>query len=869
MDDDDPWGVPSSPARRPGASLLPELDTEANGAASDASPSDQKTLARDRAFSSAAPEPRSAEDVRLFPQNYGDGRMEPASPRSPDSGRRNTLLSENEVAHLLSAEQAPPSVPGIYRGSRNPDPDNYDPHSVEWSQESTGRRVAYENFTTIDWIHDFAKERVRIRKLRSRDGLGAALVRLWDGAQAWIVVCLVGVTAGFVAAWIDIVSEWLSDLKEGFCTEGFYLNRHFCCWHSTPEEVCRDWRPWGEAFGAVSSTAVWWADYFMYVLFACLFAVVAALLVKVYAPYAAGSGIAEVKTILSGFVIRKFLGGWTLLIKCIGLALSTASGLSLGKEGPLVHVGCCIGNIIARMFPKYNRNEAKKREILSAAAAAGVSVAFGSPIGGVLFSLEEVSYYFPMKTLWRSFLCAMVAAISLQLMNPFRSGKLVLFQVTYKRDWHTFELPFFVLLGAIGGLFGAFFIRMNLKVVAFRKTTWLKNYQVQEVFVVSLVTAAIGFSILFLKVNMGALLGNLFRECEEIEEEFMWLCQRDRFVPVVVLLLVSFVVRIFLTVFTFGIRVPAGIFVPSMAIGACAGRALGIMIQMWQEANPGFWLFSACKPDTQCVTPGTYAMVGAAAALAGITRMTVALTVIMFELTGALTYVLPIMITVMVSKWTGDAFGKQSIYDGLINLNGYPYLDNKNEYFHSTLISQVMTTTRDLEIITATGHTVDTLDELLQSTDFKGFPVVNSATEMMLIGYAGRAELRYALDQARKRSDVTGETPCYFTEEPPPSHDSAEPYCDLRPWTDLTPFTCGPRFPMELVMELFRKMGLKYIVVTKTGVLQGLLTKKDLLRHLAVTSSPDLSLDPLLRLGEAADLERRLGGQAGWVRAPG
>lgn len=48
------------------------------------------------------------------------------------------------------------------------------------------------------------------------------------------------------------------------------------------------------------------------------------------------------------------------------------------------------GNILSYLFPKYGRNEAKKREILSAAAAAGVSVAFGAPIGGVLFSLEEV-----------------------------------------------------------------------------------------------------------------------------------------------------------------------------------------------------------------------------------------------------------------------------------------------------------------------------------------------------------------------------------------------------------------------------------------------------------------------------------------------
>lgn len=184
------------------------------------------------------------------------------------------------------------------------------------------------------------------------------------------------------------------------------------------------------------------------------------------------------------------------------------------------------------------------------------------------------------------------------------------------------------------------------------------------------------------------------------------------------------------------------------------------------------------------------------------------------------------MITVMAAKWTGDAFGKQSIYDGLINLNGYPYLDNKEEYYHSTLISQVMTPTTDLEVIVSEGHTVDSLDEMLQSTDYKGFPVVNNSTEMMMVGYAGRAELRYALDQARKRSDVTGITPCFFLEDPPASHGAAAPYVDLRPWTDLTPFTCGPRFPMELVMELFRKMGLKYIVVTRTGILQGLLTKK-------------------------------------------
>lgn len=68
----------------------------------------------------------------------------------------------------------------------------------------------------------------------------------------------------------------------------------------------------------------------------------------------------------------------------------------------MVHIACCVGNIVARQFKKYEANEAKRREVLSAACAAGVSVAFGAPIGGTLFSWEESCTYFPAKVMWRS-----------------------------------------------------------------------------------------------------------------------------------------------------------------------------------------------------------------------------------------------------------------------------------------------------------------------------------------------------------------------------------------------------------------------------------------------------------------------------------
>jgi chloride channel 3/4/5 len=122
--------------------------------------------------------------------------------------------------------------------------------------------------------------------------------------------------------------------------------------------------------------------------------------------FAEGTGIPEMKTILGGFVIRGFLGLRTLVTKASSLIFSVAAGLMIGTQGPLVHIGCAVANIVSRLFDKYNYNAAKRRELLSAGCAAGVSVAFGAPIGGVLFSLEEVSFYFPLKTLWRSLFCA-------------------------------------------------------------------------------------------------------------------------------------------------------------------------------------------------------------------------------------------------------------------------------------------------------------------------------------------------------------------------------------------------------------------------------------------------------------------------------
>ncbi|ORY94289.1 chloride channel [Lobosporangium transversale] len=687
-------------------------------------------------------------------------------------------------------------------------------------------RVAYDDFTTIDWIHDYADERQRIRRIQRMPGVAGQIAIIFDWAQSWAVVLAVGIAAGIVAGGSDIASQWLGDIKEGYCSTAFYLSRNFCCWGLDDMEECTDWIPWNRASFIVG--------YFFYILFALMFATTAAYLVKTFAPYAEGSGIPEVKTILGGFVIRHYLGLETLVIKTVTLVLSTSAGLSLGKEGPLVHISCCIGNIIPRVFQKFKRNEAKMREILSAASSAGISVAFGAPIGGVVFAMEEMSYYFSSDTMWHSFFCAMAAAVALKLMDPFRTEKLVVFQVSYDRGWHGFEMFFYMLLGILGGLWGAFFIKMNLRLAAFRKTSWLRVYPVYEVIVVCLLTAIVGYLNIFTRVQSPELLANLFRECDS-GANYHGLCDNGGVGLRVFALLSASGVKGLLTILTFGLAIPAGIFMPSMVIGALFGRALGMMVQAWQVNHPGFWLFSSCLPDVPCVTPGSYAMVGAAAFMGGVTRMTVSLVIIMFELTGALTYVLPIMIVVMTSKWVGDAFGKEGIFDGIILLCGYPFLDDKEEYRLNTTASQVMTPVEDLVVVTATGNTLDSLDSLLRETHYKGYPVVNSLRDMMLVGYISRTELRYAIDEARKRN-LPGNTPAGNVV---PILENTPAFIEFRLWMDQTPITVSHRFPMDQVIVIFRRLGVRYVLCTQHGQLLGLITKKDVLKHLASIEHPD------------------------------
>ncbi|CAK5028827.1 unnamed protein product [Meloidogyne enterolobii] len=531
---------------------------------------------------------------------------------------------------------------------------------------------------------------------------------------------------------------------------------------------CLNWRSWPEVFLSSDRGHRDWLyhslDFIFFVSWAVALAGLAVTLVKTFAPYACGSGIPEIKCILSGFIIRGYLGKWTFIIKSVGLILASASGLSLGKEGPMVHLACCIGNIFSYLFPKYGRNEAKKREILSASAAAGVSVAFGAPIGGVMFSLEEASYYFPLKTMWRSFFCALVAGVVLRFVNPFGSDQTSLFHVDYSMRWTFMELIPFAALGIFGGLLGSLFIWSNIKWCAYRKNTqWLGQNPIYEVLIVSAVTGALSFFNPYTRKSASSLIKQLFDRCGP-EDYGQNLCDYNRnftfgqvvdkvddnyhtgdlgsgLQTAIFQLVMALFAKLLFTIFTFGVKVPSGLFVPSLAMGAIAGRLLGIKVEgltyalQQQYPKSDLWM---CRIGRDCVMPGLYAMVGAAAVLGGVTRMTVSLVVIMFELTGSLEFIVPTMAAVMFAKWVGDAIYKTGIYDAHIELNGYPFLDNKGEYPYSTVAAQVMRPSNEMRVIEQNGMSVGELETVLRESNCNGFPVVNDVNQMLVVGFCTR-----------------------------------------------------------------------------------------------------------------------------------
>lgn len=134
--------------------------------------------------------------------------------------------------------------------------------------------MGYDNLTAIDWIYEYAKERQRLRALvSSTAGVMGHIRQIYDASEIWIVLILSGIASGLVAAFIDVSSDWLADLKTGFCSNQatggkFYLSRNFCCFGYEELAQCQDWQLWSMGLGVQSKGGSYIINYIIYTVFA-------------------------------------------------------------------------------------------------------------------------------------------------------------------------------------------------------------------------------------------------------------------------------------------------------------------------------------------------------------------------------------------------------------------------------------------------------------------------------------------------------------------------------------------------------------------------------------------------------------------------
>ncbi|KRZ89828.1 Chloride channel protein 2 [Trichinella sp. T8] len=488
-----------------------------------------------------------------------------------------------------------------------------------------------------------------------------------------------------------------------------------------------------------------WCTWVGFALFLILFA---AGLCHYVAPDAAGSGIPEMKTLLRGVVLKEYLTFRTFIVKVIGLTMALSSSLPLGKEGPFVHIASHLATLLSKwtiFMPHAQEDSYLNKEILAAACAVGVASTYGAPVGGVLFSIEVTSVFFPLRNYWRCFLASLCSAIVFRLLTvAFAEAATVeAFCPTSFPAEFPFDILYLIpvcLLGAMCGLFGAAFIHLfKLWTKLIKQTKWVLNITKRSLFLSPFIYPAL--VVLFIAtLNCPALYGKYFaggltskESVEYLFQNFSWtnvpknstindnmnkywsLEKTNLFLP-----LTLFTINMFwMTAMSITMAVPSGTFIPIFVTGAGFGRLFGEIIPM---------MFPNGLPtinDVPNITPGGYAVIGAAAFSGSVTRA-ISTSVVVIEMTGQTTYFLPTIIAVLVSNAVCSRL-ENSLYDTIICNKKLPYLPP----IPPTSSAVHMVTAKDIMIDTVHYLTLNTtLGEMVflmrKYPNLDVFPLVDS-----------------------------------------------------------------------------------------------------------------------------------------------
>uniref|UniRef100_A0A8C7J7V4 Chloride voltage-gated channel 2 n=1 Tax=Oncorhynchus kisutch TaxID=8019 RepID=A0A8C7J7V4_ONCKI len=549
--------------------------------------------------------------------------------------------------------------------------------------------------------------------------------------EDWIFLILLGLVMALVS--------WVMDYAIAFCQQA------------------QKWM-----YGGLDSNML--LQYLAWVTYPVVLITFSAGFTQILSPQAVGSGIPEMKTILRGVVLKEYLTFKTFVAKVIGLTCALGSGMPLGKEGPFVHVAslcaALLSKFLAALFGGLYKNELRNTEMLSAACAVGVGCCFAAPIGGVLFSIEVTSTFFAVRNYWRGFFAATFSAFIFRVLAVWNQDEetiTALFKTRFRLDFpfDLQELPAFAILGIACGFGGALFVYLNRLIVeCMRKQKTINKFLLRKRLVypamVTLIISTLTFPPGFGQFMAGqltqheslvALLDNRTWCRQGVAEEFDYISHSHAWkhpqVNVFITLILFIVMKFWMSAVATTMPVPCGAFMPVFLIGAAFGRLVGeTMAVMFPD---GIHADGSVYP----IVPGGYAVVGAAA-LSGAVTHTVSTAVIVFELTGQISHILPVMIAVILANAVAQSL-QPSLYDSIIRIKKLPYLPELGMGHHEKYnirVEDIMV--RDVRYITLSSSYRE-VQEVLMTGQLKTLALVESTDSMILLGSIERSQLQSLL----------------------------------------------------------------------------------------------------------------------------
>jgi chloride channel 7 len=520
-------------------------------------------------------------------------------------------------------------------------------------------------------------------------------------------------------------------------------------------------------------------------------AFISTVLVVFLAPHAKGGGVPYVQAYLNGTNVASYFSTRIVLVKIIALGFTIAAGFSLGMEGPFVFIGSGIAIILNksleylsfhnRLGGRYARilkNINEERVFMAGGMAAGLAVAFNAPIAGVLMALEGSTAFLTVPVVLRIFGCAMFATFFNDIWHSnfgasIKTHNLIIIEGSSAQQlyaWDLWEIVAFTGIALIGGALGALAIWVNVKVTKWRhhhvephppKNELNTSFAVKEVLVLMFLTSTVWFILPYIfgcrpqheqcfptiaiphrctavqcPSNFYSEIGTIIYGTPDNVARIMFdrtLLTANEYSPAPLLIYAGFYMCFVAAVY--GAHVPGGLFVPSVVVGGCVGRAFGSLLHTYVSAQ---------------INPGVYALLGAASMFGGFTRLVLPAAVMLIEMTGDSTYLLPIMFCTVVSKVVSDEI-QPPLYPQHMAIEGIPTLGDK--------LNPLIAPLQAKHIMNKNFYSVkqlDTLEHILHVLDKSRsmlLPVVTHDGSGKFVGMVMRRSVLYALKYTKLYKD--------------------------------------------------------------------------------------------------------------------